>query len=51
MFSDAAGPPVTGLTVAETHEVKVTARTENSVKGRDVTGTGEIVEDVKQTTI
>ena len=47
-FGDSARAPVTRLTVAEAHEVKVTAWPENGVEGGDVPGAGVIVEDVEE---
>ena len=47
-FGDATRAPVTGLTVAEAHEVKVTAWTENGVDGGDVPDAVVVVEDVKE---
>ena len=46
-FGDSAGAPITRLTVAEEHEVKVTARTENGMDGGNIPGAGVVVEDVE----
>jgi hypothetical protein len=49
--SDAPRPPVTGLPVAETHQVQMAPRTENPTDGGDVACSGVVVEDVEEAAV